>query len=194
MCNKKWYDIVTVIVSVLVGAAAVAYSIEFGFTAYITPRLAIVFGSLALLLLTFASCSLLRQDSAYNSCLCGCGHKLLLTAIALLVVATVTLIALETGNDNILRYILAFLLGALMSGTAFTVTGLLSCLVEAGCPRLRLRAEMTLLPLAGPDGTMQKTAWQNHAVFHFFALAKRQPAAVPGRVKGFHCQFRAEAR
>ena len=90
---------------------------------------------MALLLLTFASCSLLRQDSAYNSCLCGCGHKLLLTAIALLVVATVTLIALETGNDNILRYILAFLLGALMSGTAFTVTGLLSCLVEAGCPR-----------------------------------------------------------
>ena len=65
----------------------------------------------------------------------SCGHKLLLTAIALLVVATVTLIALETGNDNILRYILAFLLGALMSGTAFTVTGLLSCLVEAGCPR-----------------------------------------------------------
>ena len=135
MCNKKWYDIVTVIVSVLVGAATVAYSIEFGFTAYITPRLAIVFGSFALLLLTFASCSLLRQDIAYNSCLCGCGHKLLLTAIALLVVATVTLIALETGNDNILRYILAFLLGALMSGTAFTVTGLLSCLVEAGCPR-----------------------------------------------------------
>ena len=74
MCNKKWYDIVTVIVSVLVGAAAVAYSIEFGFTAYITPRLAIVFGSMALLLLTFASCSLPRQDSAYNSCLCGCGH------------------------------------------------------------------------------------------------------------------------
>lgn len=135
MCNKKWYDIVTVIVSVLVGAAAVAYSVKFGFTAYIMPRLAVLFGTLALLLLTFALCSLLRQDRSYNACLCHYGHKLLLAAIALLVVGTVTLIALETGNDDILRYILAFLLGALMSGTAFTATGLLSCLVEAGCPR-----------------------------------------------------------
>ena len=99
------------------------------------PRLAVLFGTLALLLLTFALCSLLRQDRSYNACLCHCGHKLLLVAIALLVVGTVTLIALETGNDDILRYILAFLLGALMSGTAFTATGLLSCLVEAGCPR-----------------------------------------------------------
>ena len=65
MCNKKWYDIVTVIVSVLVGAAAVAYSVKFGFTAYIMPRLAVLFGTLALLLLTFALCSLLRQDRSY---------------------------------------------------------------------------------------------------------------------------------
>ncbi len=143
MCNKKWYDIVTVIVSVLVGAAAVAYSVKFGFTAYIMPRLAVLFGTLALLLLTLALCSLLRQDRSYNACLCHCGHKLLLVAIALLVVGTVTLIALETGNDDILRYILAFLLGALMSGTAFTATGLLSCLVEAGCPPLRLRPKIT---------------------------------------------------
>lgn len=92
----------------LVGAAAVAYSVKFGFTAYIMPRLAVLFGTLALLLLTLALCSLLRQDRSYNACLCHCGHKLLLVAIALLVVGTVTLIALETGNDDILRYILAF--------------------------------------------------------------------------------------
>ena len=70
MCNKKWYDIVTVIVSVLVGAAAVAYSVKFGFTAYIMPRLAVLFGTLALLLLTLALCSLLRQARSYNACLC----------------------------------------------------------------------------------------------------------------------------
>ena len=142
--------LLTVIVSVLVGAAAVAPQHRIRLHRIYHRALLLYSAQWLLLLLTFASCSLLRQDSAYNSCLCGCGHKLLLTAIALLVVATVTLIALETGNDNILRYILAFLLGALMSGTAFTVTGLLSCLVEAGCPPLRLRAEMTLCPTPGP--------------------------------------------
>lgn len=135
MCNHKCYQTIAVVVSILVGIAVAICSIKLGFTSYMVPRLAILFGALALVLVTLTASSLLRQDRAYEACICHCGRKVVGTAIALLVVASIALIALEVSNNNILRDILAFLLGALLSGTAFSAGGMLLCLVQAGCPR-----------------------------------------------------------
>lgn len=132
MCNSRYYDAISVGVSILVGIVMTVLAIFNLLTAgLIAPILGIALGALALLFLVIAAGSLLRQAAQYGECLCQRAVRLLIGALWLMIVSGFTLVFLLT--NLIIALILGFFIFSLMSYTLFSLYCFLRCIVRAGC-------------------------------------------------------------
>lgn len=132
MCNSRYYDVISVAVSILVGIAfSVLALFNFLTAGLLTPVLGIAFGAFCLVLLTLGAVSLLRQNDAINACVCRKGMRLLWPALLLMLVSAFTLVFALT--NLVIGLILAFLLYALFTYTVFGLYCYLACLVKSGC-------------------------------------------------------------
>lgn len=132
MCNKKYYDILSVVVS-LVGGIVIAVLAFFSLTAvtFTGPVLSIGLASFGLLAVVLASTSLLRQDNKFNECLCQKAKKLLVSALLLFIVASFSLIF--TVIAVIATLIIAFILGTLFIYVLFSLYCFISCISSTSC-------------------------------------------------------------
>lgn len=136
MCNNRFFDIIAVVLSVLVGAVLTVL----GFLALLVtgPLIAALgggFGLFALLLLVIAASSLLRQSAQYNACMGPRALRVLISAASLVAVAGLSLILLTPAAAVTL--ILNFLIFALFTYTLLAVCCMLSCIAMSGCERER---------------------------------------------------------
>lgn len=132
MCNSRYYDVISVAISILVGIAfTVLALLNFLTAGLLTPIFGIAFGAFCLFLLTIGGVSLLRQNDPFNACIRRKGLRLLWPALLLLLVSAFTLVFALT--NLVIGLILAFLLYALLSYTVFGLYCYLSCLIKAGC-------------------------------------------------------------
>ncbi len=132
MCNSKYYDAISVGVSILVGIVLSVLGLLNLLTAgALAPILGMAFGGLCLLLLTIGASSLLKQGGQFAACLCQKGVRLLVSALLLMIVCAFTLVFLLT--NLVISLILGFLIFTLFSYTIFSLYCLISCLVRAGC-------------------------------------------------------------
>ncbi len=134
MCNNKCYDIVSIVISLLLGAGF-AILILFFPTLYSTGVIfAAALAGGALLLEAIAASTLLRQDKRLNDCVCNTGEKLLIPAIILLAVSLPALLmSVLSLGISIVFPIFTFIVYALLVYTFFSLYCFLSCLVSAGC-------------------------------------------------------------
>ena len=132
MCNSRYYDALSVGVSILDGIVMTVLAV-FGLltTALIAPLIGIVAGALVLLFIVIAASSLLRQDAQFGACLCRRSIRLLLSALWLIIVSGFTLVFLLT--NPIISLILGFLIYTLISYLLFSLYCFLRCLLLAGC-------------------------------------------------------------
>lgn len=132
MCNKRYYDTLAIIVSIVAGVAFTLLAFFNLLTAgLLTPILGLALGAFSLALLTICAASLLRQNQPINQCLCRKGRRLLIPALWLMIVSAFTLVFALT--NLIIGLILAFLLFSLMAYTFFSLYCFLSCMTSSGC-------------------------------------------------------------
>lgn len=129
MCVNRFYDAVSVIVSILLGIALTVLAAFNLLTAgLLTPLFGGLFAAFSLLLLTLGAVSLLRQNESINCCVCHRGFRLLVPALVLLALSAFTLFFALT--NVIVWLIIAFLLYTLIALTFFALYGYLRCLTE----------------------------------------------------------------
>ncbi len=129
MCVNRFYDALSIALSILLGIAMTVLAAFNLLTAgLLTPLFGVLFAAFALLLLTLGAASLLRQNENVNCCVCHRGFRLLVPALLLLAVSAFTLFFALT--NVVIALILAFLLYTLMALTLFALYGYLRCLTE----------------------------------------------------------------
>ncbi len=132
MCNSRYYDALSVGVSILVGIVMTVLAIFNLLTAgIIAPIIGIALGALSLLFLVIAASSLLRQAAQYGECLCQKAVRLLIGALWLMIVSGFTLVFLLT--NLIISLILGFFIFSLITYTLFSLYCFLHCIARAGC-------------------------------------------------------------
>ncbi len=132
MCNSRYYDAATILISIGIGIALSVLGLLGVLTvATVAPLLGAALGALALLLMTISGATLLRQNEQYNACQCRKSARLLLGALLLIAVSAFMLIFPVTAV--VFLTILQFLLFSLMSYTFLTLYCLLRCVTRAGC-------------------------------------------------------------
>lgn len=132
MCRKKYFDALSVGLSILIGIAFALLALYGLLNAVVTSAIVgLALGAFSLLLLLIAAASLLQQNNAYNDCLCRGARKLLLGAVWLMVVCVFTIAFALT--STIVVAILSFLIFSLMSYVFFTLYCWLKCLLSVGC-------------------------------------------------------------
>ena len=132
MCNCRYYDAVSVAISILVGIVlGVLGLLGLLVAGAVAPLLGALLAAVSLLLLTLLAISPLRQAAAFAACLCQKGLRLLVGALLLLVVSSFALIfAIAT---PIATLIITFLIFTFFAYTLFSLYCLLRCAVRAGC-------------------------------------------------------------
>lgn len=131
MCKSRYYDVIAVGVSILVGIGLTLLSAFNLITVgLLTPVFGVLLGAFSLLVLTLGAASLLRQNQSVNHCVYSRGKRLLIPAIWLVIISAFTMIFALT--NLIIGLILAFLLFTLISLTFFGLYCFLSCLIRAG--------------------------------------------------------------
>ncbi|MDO5378369.1 MAG: hypothetical protein Q4G52_08545 [Clostridia bacterium] len=139
MCVNRFYDAVSIAVSILLGIVMTVFAAFNLLTAgLLTPIFGGLLAAFALLLLTLGAASLLRQNESINCCVCRRGIRLLIPALLLLALSAFTLFFALT--NLIIGLILAFLLYTLIALTFFALYGYLRCLIDCrdsqeGCAR-----------------------------------------------------------
>lgn len=132
MCNSRYYDVISVAASILLGIALTILSLLNVITATIlTPVLALILGGFSLAAVVYAAGSAARQSQGLNRCLCHKAVRLVRSAIWLVIVAMFTLIFAIT--NLIIGGILAFILFTLMVYTFFQLYCFILCLARGGC-------------------------------------------------------------
>ncbi len=132
MCNSRYYDAISVGISLLIGiAVGVLALLELLIVAIVTPVLALLFAVLCLLLLTLLAISPLRKSEGFARCLCQKGMRLLIGALGLLVIGGISLIFTPIATLPI--FIVNFLIFTLLTYTLFSLYYLLKCAVRIGC-------------------------------------------------------------
>lgn len=132
MCNSRYYDIISVSVSILAGIAFTVLAFLNFITSFIIgPWLSIALGAFAIAVLTISATSLLRQDDTMNACICEKGKKLLIPSLALIAVSAFTVLFALT--NLLISLILAFIISTLFVYTLFSLYCFLACIVRAGC-------------------------------------------------------------
>ncbi|MCI5956205.1 MAG: hypothetical protein MRZ54_04405 [Clostridiales bacterium] len=99
-------------------------------TGALIPALGAGFGALCLWIAAFVSASLLRQSPEYERCVCARALRTVMSALALMGVAVLTLVLLPPAAWLLL--ILQFLIFTLSAYAALSLGSLLGCLVWAG--------------------------------------------------------------
>jgi len=99
-------------------------------TGALIPALGAGFGALCLWIAAFVSASLLRQSPEYERCVCARALRTVVSALALMGVAVLTLVLLPPAAWLLL--ILQFLIFTLSAYAALSLGSLLGCLVWAG--------------------------------------------------------------
>lgn len=131
MRNSRYYDVIAVAVSILVGIGLTILSAFNLLTAgLLAPLFGLLLGAFSLLVLTLGAASLLRQNRNVDLCVCFKGKRLLIPALWLAIVAAFTMIFAFT--NLFIGLILAFLLFTLISLTFFGLYGFLACLICVG--------------------------------------------------------------
>jgi len=132
MCSGRYYDVITVAVSILIGIAfAILSFFDLLVTGLTVPVLALALAAGALLILTLGTASLLRQNACYDRCVCTRGARLLISALLLIAVAALTLFLIQV--PLVVTLVLIFLTFTLLAFTFFALYCFLSCLIGAGC-------------------------------------------------------------
>ncbi|MEE1219063.1 MAG: hypothetical protein U0L20_03980 [Ruminococcus sp.] len=130
MCNDKCTGVFTLIISLLVGLG-IAVLLFFDLIALIAVGQwsAVGIGLLGILITTAYVISISRQDKAFDCCVCKFGKQLIISSLALLILALVSLIFAIQGV--FLTYFLAFIIGGLASFVIITIASLTLCSI--GC-------------------------------------------------------------
>lgn len=132
MCNKKWYDVLSVSVSLLSGIVFTILAFLNLLTAFtLGPILGIALGAFSLVLLTLGAVSLLRQEQHVNRCICAKGKRLLISALLLMAISAFAILFVLT--NLLIALILVFVIAVLFVYTLFSLYCYLACLTDAGC-------------------------------------------------------------
>lgn len=132
MCNRRYFDTLAIVVSILIGIALAVLSIfNLVVSNIIGPIVSLVFAALALLLLVLNASGVMHQDNAYAKCYCCKSRQVLISAMLLIAVAAFSLIFLLTGL--IVGAILAFFMYTLLAYMLISLYCFIACITRAGC-------------------------------------------------------------
>lgn len=132
MCHKKYFDALSVGLSILIGIVFALLALFGLLNAPLSWSVTgLSLGAFSLLLALLAASSLLQQNSAFNECLCRTARKLLLGAVWLMALCVFGLVFALTGT--VVSIVLSFLIFSLMSYVFFTLYCWLKCLLSVGC-------------------------------------------------------------
>lgn len=132
MCNNRYYDVISVGASILIGVLlSVFVLLNLLVATAVTSVIGLALGAFCLLLTVIAATSLFRQNASFSACVCQKGLRLVISSLLLIVVSAFTLIFFPL--SVIFGAVLEFFMFTLISYTLFSLYCSLQCIVRSGC-------------------------------------------------------------